>query len=213
MRQKFDVSTLPKFPDLRIEKRLWKKGWERIGGIDEAGRGALAGPVAAAIVVLPNIPKLARILAGVRDSKEMTQRQREHFESIIKEIALAWGIGFASPTEIDQIGILPATKLAAKRAVETLSLIPDYLITDYLHLPDIDLPQEKFVKGDMRSLTIASASVLAKTARDAKMRKLDEEYPEYGFAQHKGYGTKKHRSAIQKLGKSLVHRQSFNLKE
>ncbi len=212
-RKKFDISTLPKSPDLKIEKKLWKKGFLNLGGIDEAGRGALAGDVAVAVVILPNISKLTQILAGVRDSKEMTQRQREHFESIIKEIALAWGIGFASPTEIDQIGILPATKLAAKRAVETLSLIPDYLITDYLHLPDIDLPQEKFVKGDMRSLTIASASVLAKTARDAKMRKLDEEYPEYGFAQHKGYGTKKHRSAIQKLGKSLVHRQSFNLKE
>ncbi len=212
-RKKFDISTLPKSPDLKIEKRLWKKGFLNLGGIDEAGRGALAGDVAVAVVILPNISKLTQILAGVRDSKEMTQRQREHFESIIKEIALAWGIGFASPTEIDQIGILPATKLAAKRAVETLSLIPDYLITDYLHLPDIDLPQEKFVKGDMRSLTIASASVLAKTARDAKMRELDEEYPEYGFAQHKGYGTKKHRSAIQKLGKSLVHRQSFNLKE
>ena len=212
-RKKFDTSTLPKYPDLKIEKRLWKKGYKNLGGIDEAGRGALAGDVVAAVVILPNQAKLTRILAGVRDSKQMTVNQREAFEPIIKEIALVWGIGFASPTEIDQIGILPATKLAAKRAVENLAIPPDYLITDYLHLPDINIPQEKFVKGDMRSLTIASASVLAKTARDAKMRALDKEYPEYGLAQHKGYGTQKHRDAIQKLGKSLVHRQSFKLKK
>ena len=212
-RKKFDISTLPKFPDLKIEKRLWEKGYKNLGGIDEAGRGALAGPVSAAVVILPNHVKLTRLLAGVRDSKQMTVSQRNHFEPLIKEIALGWGIGFASPAEIDEIGILPATKLAAKRAVEALSLIPDYLITDYLHLPDIDIPQEKFIKGDMRSLTIAAASVLAKTARDAKMCALDEEYPDYGFAQHKGYGTKKHREAIQKLGKSSFHRQSFKLKE
>ena len=212
-RKKFDTSTLPKSPDLKIEKRLWKKGFTHLGGIDEAGRGALAGPVSAAVVILPNIPKLKKILAGVRDSKEMTIKQRNYFEPIIKEIALAWGVGFASPAEIDEIGILPATKLAAKRAVDSLSLIPNYLITDYLSLPDINIPQEKFIKGDMRSLTIASASVLAKTARDAQMRSLDEEYPEYGFAQHKGYGTKKHRSAIQELGKSPIHRQSFKLKK
>jgi ribonuclease HII len=212
-RKKFDISTLPKSPDLKIEKRLWKKGYIHLGGIDEAGRGALAGPVTAAVVILPKIPKLKKILSGVRDSKEMAVKQRNHFEPIIKKIALAWGIGFASPAEIDELGILPATKLAAKRAVESLSQIPDFLITDYLSLPDIDIPQEKFVKGDMRSLTIAAASVLAKTARDAEMRELDKKYPDYGFAQHKGYGTKKHRAAIQKLGKSLAHRQSFNLKE
>ena len=208
-RKKFDTSTLPKFPDLRIEKRLWKKGWQNLGGIDEAGRGALAGPVAAAVVIFPNIPKLAQILAGVRDSKQMTINQRNRFEPLIKKIALSWGVGFASPAEIDEIGILPATRLAALRAVESLSLPPDYLITDYLKLPDINIPQEKFIKGDMRSLTIASASVLAKTARDAQMRLLDEQVPGYGLSRHKGYGTKQHREAIQKLGKSPIHRQSF----
>ena len=211
-RKKFDISTLPKSPNLKIEKRLWQKGFLNLGGIDEAGRGALAGDVSVAVVILPNISNLTQILAGVRDSKEMTVNQREHFEPIIKKIAIAWSVAFASPTEIDQIGILPATQLAAKRAVETLSLIPNYLITDYLSLPEIDLPQEKFIKGDMRSLTIASASVLAKTARDTKMRELDEEYHGYGFAQNKGYGTHQHREAIQKLGKSLVHRKSFKLK-
>ena len=212
-RKKFDTSTLPKAPDLKIEKRLWRKGFAHLGGIDEAGRGALAGPVTAAAVILPNIPKLKKLLAGVRDSKEMTVKQRNHFELLIKETALSWGVGFASSTEIDQIGILPATRLAAQRATDSLSLIPDYLITDYLSLPDINIPQEKFIKGDMRSLTIAAASVLAKTARDAEMILLDNEYLDYGFAQNKGYGTKKHRAAIQKLGKSLVHRQSFKLKE
>ena len=167
--------------------------------------------MAAAVVILPNIPKLTQILAGVRDSKQMTALQRERFEPLIKEASLSWSVGFASPAEIDQIGILPATRLAARRAVESLSLIPDYLITDYLDLPDIEVPQEKFVKGDMRSLTIAAASVLAKTARDAQMRILDEQFPGYTLSRHKGYGTRLHRKAIQKLGKSRIHRQSFKL--
>ena len=212
-RKKFDISRLPKYPDLKIEKRLWKKGWQNIAGIDEAGRGALAGPGCAAAVILPNITKQTRILAGVRDSKQMTQLQRERFEPLVKEIAISWGVGFASAAEIDKIGILPATRLAAQRAVAALSPIPDYLITDYLKLPEIDLPQEHFVKGDMRSLTISSASVLAKTARDAQMRLLDEQVPGYALSRHKGYGTKAHREAIQKLGKSPIHRQSFKLKE
>jgi len=199
-RKKFDISTIPKYPDLKIEKRLWKKGFQYLGGIDEAGRGALAGPVSAAVVILPNIPELTRVLAGVRDSKQMTVNQRNLFEPRIKELSLAWGIGFASPAEIDEIGILPATKLAAKRAVDSLSLSPDYLITDYLSLPEIDLPQEKFIKGDMRSLTIAAASVLAKTARDAEMLILAEQVPGYGFAQHKGYGTKIHLEALETYG-------------
>ena len=211
-RKKFDISTLPKYPTLDIENRLWKSGITHIAGIDEAGRGALAGPVAAAAVILPNTPSLARILGRVRDSKQMTRLQRERFEPLVKEIALAWSISFASAEEIDEIGILPATKLASLRAIQTLSLSPDYLITDYLLIPETDIPQEKFIKGDMRSLTIASASVLAKTARDALMRELDEEYPAYGFAQHKGYGTFQHRAAIHKLGRCPVHRMSFKVK-
>ncbi len=211
-RKKFDISTLPKFPDLSIEKRLWDAGWACVAGIDEAGRGALAGPVCTAAVILPNLPEHTRILAGVRDSKQMTQLQRERFEPLIKEIAVTWGVGFAAAAEIDEIGILPATRLAAKRAVEALYPTPDYLITDYLKLLDIDLPQEKFVKGDMRSLSIASASVLAKTARDAQMRILDEQFPGYALSRHKGYGTKAHREAIRKLGKSPIHRQTFQIK-
>ena len=212
-RKKFDISTLPKFPDLSIENRLWEANWVHIAGIDEAGRGALAGPVCAAAVILPNLPERTRILAGVRDSKQMTQLQRERFEPLVKEVAVSWGVGFASAVEIDEIGILPATRLAAKRAVDALSPIPDYLITDYLNLPEINIPQEHFVKGDMRSLTISAASVLAKTARDAHMRLLDEQVPGYALSRHKGYGTKAHRAAIQKLGKSPIHRKSFNLKK
>jgi ribonuclease HII len=203
-RKKFDLSTLPKFPNLSIEKRLWDAGWAYIAGIDEAGRGALAGPVCAAALILPSQAELTRILAGVRDSKQMTQLQRERFEPLIKGIAFSWGVGFASAAEIDEMGIIPATRLAAQRAVNVLSLSPDYLITDYLKLPD---------KGDMRSLSIAAASVLAKTARDAEMRQLDDQFPGYALSRHKGYGTKAHRAAIQKLGKSPIHRQSFNLKE
>ena len=212
-RKKFDISTLPKYPDLSIEQRLWDAGWAHIAGIDEAGRGALAGPVCAAAIILPNQPERTRILAGVRDSKQMTQRQRERFEPLVKEIALAWAIGFATAAEIDEFGILPATRLAAKRATDSLFPIPDYLITDYLKLPDIDIPQEHFVKGDMRSLSISAASVLAKTARDAHMRQLDDQVPGYALSRHKGYGTKAHRAAIQKLGKSPIHRQSFHLKK
>ncbi len=212
-RQKFDISSLPKFPDLFIEERLWDDGWAHIAGIDEAGRGALAGPVYAAAVILPAQPERTRILAGVRDSKQMTRLQREHFEPLIKEIAISWGVGFATAAEIDEIGILPATRLAAKRAVDALSPIPDYLITDYLKLPEIDIPQEHFVKGDMRSLTISAASVLAKTARDAHLRQLADQFPGYDLSRHKGYGTKAHRQAIQKLGKSPIHRQSFQIKK
>lgn len=211
-RKKFDISTLSKYPDLSIEERLWNTGWLHLAGIDEAGRGALAGPVCAAAVILPNLPELARILAGVRDSKQMTQLRREHFEPLIKEISVSYGVGFATAAEIDALGILPATRLAAKRAVDALSLIPNYLITDYLKLPEIDLPQEHFVKGDMRSLSISAASVLAKTARDAQMRLLDDQFSGYELSRHKGYGTKAHRTAIQKLGKSPIHRQTFQIK-
>jgi ribonuclease HII len=202
----------PDFPDLKFERSLWKKGLRWIGGIDEAGRGAWAGPVSAAVVILPREPSLSRTLRGVRDSKQMTPLQREAWAPRIKEIALAWSVGFASAEEIDTIGILPATKLAATRAIESLSLSPDYLITDYLIFPEIPLPQTALVKGDRRSLTVAAASVLAKTARDTLMRKMDSEYPEYGLARHKGYGTPQHRAALAHWGMCSIHRKSFNIK-
>ncbi|HEY5271200.1 MAG TPA: ribonuclease HII [Anaerolineales bacterium] len=201
------VTTL--FPNLEFEQLLWNDGFTRIAGIDEAGRGAWAGPVAAAAIILPVDPSLTRTLNRVRDSKLMTPLARETWAPRIKEAAMGWGVGFASAEEIDTLGIVPATKLAATRALE--NLLPDYLITDYLIFPEINLPQTALVKGDQRSLSVAAASVLAKTARDALMRELDGRYPGFGFARHKGYGTCLHREAIKKLRQCEIHRKSFSI--
>jgi len=203
-----DINLHP-FPNLEFERNLWIDGFPRIAGIDEAGRGAWAGPVAAAAVILPADPTLTRTLNRVRDSKLMTPLARETWAPRIKKSALDWGVGFASADEIDTLGILPATKLAATRALE--NLLPDYLITDYLIFPEIDLPQTALVKGDQRSLSVAAASVLAKTTRDALMCKLDGHYPGYGFARHKGYGTRLHQELIRKLGRCEIHRKSFSI--
>jgi ribonuclease HII len=196
-------------PTLDFEQELWRGEWERIAGIDEAGRGAWAGPVCAAAVILPVNPLLARELYGVRDSKQMSPSSRTAWEPHIKACAAAWGVGFATCEEIDRIGILPATRLAATRALAELS--PDYLLTDYLIFREIPLPQTALVKGDQRSLSIAAASVLAKTARDDLMRRLDRSYPGYGFARHKGYGTREHQQAIRRLGLCALHRRSFSI--
>ncbi len=197
------------FPTLEFELNLWNAGFCRIAGLDEAGRGAWAGPVAAAVVILPANPALTNILYRVRDSKLMTPLARETWAPLIKESALGWGVGFASAEEIDSHGILPATKLAATRALE--NLVPDYLLTDFLVFRDIDLPQTALVKGDQQSLSIAAASVLAKTARDEIMRTLDDEYPGYGFFRHKGYGTRYHQEALKNLGHCAIHRNSFSI--
>ena len=201
-------------PKLNFEQDLWQSGLSYVAGFDEAGRGAMAGPVAVGAVILPaDAPHLPRTLAGVRDSKQMTPRQRDLCAPIIKETALAWNVAFASPEEIDQLGIVAATRLAAMRALMALSLVPDYLLTDFrLELPEFDISQTSLVKGDALSLSIASASVLAKTSRDALMRELDTQYPGYGLGQNKGYGTQAHRSAMMRLGYSPVHRKSFSYK-
>lgn len=197
------------FPDLSFEIELWANGRRHIAGIDEAGRGALAGPVAAAALILPRFINIQTQLSGVRDSKQMTPKQREYWARVLHAIALAWGVGFASHAEIDTLGILPATRLAARRALESLAVQPDHLLLDYLKLDDVALPQTSLVKGDCRSLSIAGASVLAKTARDALMRELDGYYPGYGFATHKGYGTASHLGALDRLGSCPEHRRSF----
>ena len=202
---------LPRFPTLEFETRLWKDGYTRIAGIDEAGRGAWAGPVSAGVVILPPDPKLSQTLGPVRDSKQMTPLAREVWAPRIKESSTAWGVGFASAGEIDLLGIVRAVKLAATRALENLD--PDYLLTDYLLFPENILPQTALIKGDRRSLSIAAASVLAKTARDSRMRELDTEYPGYDFARHKGYGTYQHRGAIEKSGLCFIHRKSFSIKK
>jgi ribonuclease HII len=198
-------------PPLRYEKELWALGFKYIGGIDEAGRGAWAGPVAAAVVVLPADAGIRRPLAGVRDSKRMTLLQRERAAPVIKVETLAWAVGFSSAEEIDSMGILPATRQAVMRALELLQLTPEYLLLDYIHWPGLAKPHLALPKGESQSLSIAAASVLAKTARDSLMRDLDNQYPGYGFARHKGYGTKQHRASIVRLGLCHVHRKSFNI--
>lgn len=200
-------------PDLSHEKKLWL-AYKYVAGLDEAGRGALAGPVCVGVVILPDDnPHLMRTLSGVRDSKQLTPRKRGQFVPRIKEIARAWGIGFASANEIDALGIVPATRLAACRALEAMSFLPDFLLTDFrLELPELDVSQTALVKGDQRSLSIASASILAKTARDTLIVELDPQYPQYGFLRHKGYGTLAHRRMIAKLGFSPIHRKTFQIK-
>ena len=201
-------------PDLSHEKHLWTH-FKRIAGLDEAGRGALAGPVAVGAVILPDDePLLLQALAGVRDSKQMTPLGRERLAPRIREVALVWGVAFASAEEIDSLGIVRATRTAAMRALRGLSISPQYLLTDFrLELPQLELPQTSLVKGDARCLSIACASVLAKTARDGLMRELDSQYPGYGLGKHKGYGTQAHRSALKRLGYSSIHRKTFLLKE
>lgn len=209
MTKRFDPSVIPPAPDLSIEGRLWMAGIKLIAGIDEAGRGALAGPVAAAAVVLPPGSASLKTLAGLKDSKQLTSAQREEWADRIRQDASTCGIGFASHAEIDQWGIIPATRLAAQRAVEQLDLPIEHLLLDYLFLPDVRIPQTNLIKGDERSMSIAGASVLAKTARDKVLVQLDSEYPGYHFAAHKGYATAQHLAALDRLGPCPVHRKSF----
>lgn len=210
-RHKFDRSLLPKRPDLQFEQELWGQRVHFIAGIDEAGRGALAGPVAAGAVVLPGkVSDLYDRLEGVRDSKVMHPRDREHWAEVIKGVAVAWGVGFASAAEIDQLGIVPATQLAAGRALQSLDCDIEHLLVDYIDLPDVLLPQTPLVKGDARSLSIAAASVLAKTTRDAHLVAMDKKYPGYQFSKNKGYGTSEHRQAIDRLGPCDQHRKTFS---
>ncbi len=210
-RHKLDLSSLPARPNLEYESVLWSQGLKLVAGVDEAGRGALAGPVAAGAVILPgDNPSLCEHLHGVRDSKVMKPADRETWVEIIKETAVAWGVGFSSAGEIDQISIAPATCLAISRAVSQLGVVPDHLLVDYLKLPNESIHQTALIKGDARSLSIAAASILAKTTRDALLVELDQQFPCYGFAQHKGYGTQVHRQAIKDHGPCKYHRFSFS---
>jgi len=198
-----------KYPDLSFEQPLWQSGLFHVAGIDEAGRGPLAGPVAAAVLILPPEIDIIQALWGVRDSKQMSAAQREHWADRIRVAAVEWGVGFAAVEEIDAIGIAAAVRLAVQRSLDALTIQPDHLLVDYIKLPQIPIPQTALVKGDARCLSIAGASVLAKTARDSVMRELDLEYQGYGFAAHKGYGTAAHLEAIKRLGGCPIHRKSF----
>lgn len=190
---------------LKYEKEAIAKGYKSICGVDEAGRGPLAGPVCAAAVILPK----GKIIEGVNDSKKLTEKKREALYDVIKEKAVAYSIAFATVEEIEEMNILNATMLAMKRAVEGLSLPADYAMIDGNKLPDLNIPAEYVIKGDANSMSIAAASILAKVTRDRLCADYEKEYPQYGFAKHKGYGTKLHREMILKYGPCKIHRMSF----
>lgn len=196
-------------PTLEEEMALLSQGYSFVAGLDEAGRGCLAGPVVAAAVILPLNDEIATLLEGVRDSKQMTALSRERFFTEIQQYALAVGIGIGSVSLIDRRNILQATKQAMKDALVQLSPAPQALLLDALTLRDISLPQRALIKGDARCLSIAAASVIAKVTRDHLMLQLHQEYPAYGFDQHKGYGTPAHLAALQEYGATPHHRQSF----
>ena len=197
-------------PDLREEIALYTDGYRHIAGLDEAGRGSWAGPVVAGAVILPIAqPGLIERLEGVQDSKQLTPGERERLYKIIKSVALDVGVGIAPPDMIDEIGIVPATRQAMGLALAQLDLLPDFLLIDYLHLPEVSIPQKSIANGDALSLSIAAASIVAKVTRDRWMVQLENRYPGYGFAQHKGYGTRQHREALARLGPSPVHRLSY----
>ena len=195
---------------MEFEQGLWAQGCLSVAGIDEAGRGAWAGPVSAGAVILPAEPDILARLEGVRDSKLMTPAERETMFDVITANAAAWAVGKADAEEIDRIGILNATKNAMKRAVTGLGTQPDHLLIDYVRLHDVTIPQTGIKHGDMLSLSIACASVLAKVTRDRYMRgEAAALYPQYGFDQHKGYGTKLHQQALAEFGPCPIHRRSF----
>lgn len=197
-------------PDLSEEHALRALGHSRVAGLDEAGRGAWAGPVCAAAVVLPlDHGDLPHLLEGVRDSKLLTPGRREELLPLILEVAVAIGVGWGEPGEIDVWGIVPATRLAMGRAVAELEGQVDALLVDHLALPGLDFPQQSLPKADAKCLSVAAASIVAKVERDRLMVALSDDYRGYGFAQHKGYGTRQHREALARLGPSPIHRVSW----
>ena len=188
-----------------IEEGFYAEGIKVICGVDEAGRGPLAGPVCAAAVILPaNLE-----IPGLTDSKKLTDKKRRELFPVIQEQAIAWGIGLADEKEIDEINILQATFLAMRRALEQLKVKPDLALIDGNRETDFGVPVKTVVKGDSLSMNIAAASILAKVTRDDLMVKYAEEYPGYGFEIHKGYGTKAHYAALTELGACPIHRKTF----
>jgi len=190
---------------LVFERRLWNEGWTLVGGIDEAGRGPLAGPVVAACVVLPK----GLIIAGVDDSKKLTPAKREALYDEIFEKAVSIGVGIVDNNRIDEVNILNATREAMQQAIERCNIRPDYLLIDAVRLDDHPIPQLSIIGGDRRSQSIAAASIIAKVIRDRLMNDYSAIYPGYGFEKHKGYGTAEHEAAIKRLGLSPLHRRSF----
>jgi ribonuclease HII len=189
----------------KFEQELWERGVEHIAGVDEAGMSPLAGPVVAAAVVLPRDFRIAR----VDDSKKLSAEVRTELAATIKENALAWAVGLVEPAEIDRINIYHAGLLAMRRAIEGRALRPAHLLIDARRLKDVPIEQTPIVRGDALSFSIAAASIIAKTTRDARMLELDALYPGYGLAQHKGYPVAQHVRALETLGVSEIHRRSF----
>lgn len=190
---------------LEFEKEALAKGYKSVCGVDEAGRGPLAGPVCAAAVILPE----GVIIDGVNDSKKLSEKKRESLFDVIREQALSYSIAYATVDEIEEFNILNATMLAMRRAIDGLDIKADYAMIDGNKIPPLDIDAECIVKGDAKSMSIACASILAKVSRDRLLYKYAEEYPMYGFDKHKGYGTKVHREAILKYGPCPYHRKSF----
>lgn len=190
---------------LEFEKEALAKGYKSVCGVDEAGRGPLAGPVCAAAVILPE----GVIIEGVNDSKKLSEKKRESLFDVIREQALSYSIAYATVDEIEEINILNATMLAMRRAIDGLEIKADYAMIDGNKIPPLDIDAECIVKGDAKSMSIACASILAKVSRDRLLYKYAKEYPMYGFDKHKGYGTKVHREAILKYGPCPYHRKSF----
>ncbi len=195
---------------LKFERNLWKKGYCCIAGIDEAGRGPLAGPVVAAAVIFP---QNQRFIKQINDSKKLSPKNRLVAKAIIEKTAKAIGVGIVPQTVIDQINILQATYQAMIEAVANLNVLPDYALVDGRQGPSFDMPFECLVKGDARSMSIAAASIIAKVRRDQIMINYEKAYPGYGFAQHKGYPTKMHVEAIRNAGLTPIHRRSFRPKQ
>ena len=189
------------------EEALRAEGATLIAGVDEVGRGALAGPVIAAAVMLPE----DSFIDGVRDSKKLSPAKREKIFTAIEDIAISIGVGFVNARVVDKINILQATYLAMRQAVSRLNPAPDYLLVDDFGVPEIEVPQLPLLKGDSMSISIAAASIIAKVIRDKIMIEEGNLYPHYGFLKHKGYGTKEHYKAIATYGLCPIHRRSFNL--
>ena len=195
-------------PSHHLEARLHAEGYSAVAGLDEAGRGPLAGPVSAGVAVLPARPT-GDWVHLIDDSKKLTPRQREAAYACLKTEAVAMAVGYSSPREIDSMGIASATRLAMKRALEQVPVKPDYLLLDAFPLPGVNLPQRALIKGDSEVLSIAAASIAAKVERDHLMDELDARYPQYGFASNKGYGTPDHLRAIAEHGPCPAHRLTF----
>lgn len=205
-----ESSRRAKVPTLIHERRLWGRGFRRVAGLDEVGRGAWAGPVVAAAVILPpGDPELANHLGGVRDSKLLSPPRREALVGLIAEHALAIGVGAMSAGAIDAMGIVPATRRAMYLALDSLASAPDHLLVDHLTLPDLPLAQISMPHGDLQVLSIAAASIVAKVCRDRLMARYEPLFPGYGLVRNKGYGTPEHRAGLQALGPSAIHRFSF----